>query len=114
MQQMMEDVVCYGTATEAQVAGLAVAGKTGTAYKAQADGTYFNAAGLRDYYVSFVGFFPADDPQVTILVSIDEPQRGRGQSGAQSAAPLFRELVPTIRHELGVVPPPGSTDCDGN
>ena len=112
MQSIMRDVVCDGTADGAQVPGLSVAGKTGTAYKAQEDGTYFNEDGKHDYYSSFVGFFPAEDPQVTILISIDEPQEGFN-SGAQSAAPLFRELAPTIVHELGVASPPGSTGCDG-
>lgn len=114
MQTLMRDVVCNGTADDAQVEGISVAGKTGTAYKAQQDGTYYNADGItRDYYSSFVGFFPAEDPQVTILISIDEPQSGFN-SGAQSAAPLFRELVPTMVHELDVQSPPGSTDCAGS
>jgi cell division protein FtsI (penicillin-binding protein 3) len=114
MQTIMREVVCAGTADSAQVAGWSIAGKTGTAYKAQADGTYFNADGVtHDYYSSFVGFFPAEDPQVTVLISIDEPRRGFN-SGAQSAAPTFRMLVPTIIHELAIVPPPGSADCDGN
>jgi len=113
MQSIMRGVVCDGTADAAQVPGLSVAGKTGTAYKAQEDGGYYNADGItRDYYSSFVGFLPAEDPQVTILISIDEPQSGFN-SGAQSAAPLFRELAPTMIHELGVESPPGSTDCDG-
>lgn len=113
MQSIMRGVVCDGTADAAQVPGLSVAGKTGTAYKAQEDGGYYNADGItRDYYSSFVGFLPAEDPQVTILISIDEPQSGFN-SGAQSAAPLFRELAPTMIHELGIESPPGSTDCDG-
>jgi len=114
MQQMMRAVVCRddGTANQARVPGLSVAGKTGTAYKAQADGTYFNAEGTRNYYLSFVGFFPAEDPQVTILVSIDDPPHGT--SGGQAAAPLFAELVPTIVSELGIQPPAGSTGCDGD
>jgi cell division protein FtsI (penicillin-binding protein 3) len=114
VQTIMRDVVCHGTAESAQVAGWSIAGKTGTAYKAQADGTYFNDDGVtHDYYSSFVGFFPAEDPQVTVLISIDEPKTGFN-SGAQSAAPTFRMLVPTIIHELEIVPPPGSTDCAGN
>jgi len=113
MQSIMRGVVCEGSAEAAQVPGLSVAGKTGTAYKAQDDGTYFNEDGFtRDYYSSFVGFFPAEDPQVTVLISIDEPKTGFN-SGAQSAAPLFRELAPTMVHELGVATPPGSTGCDG-
>jgi cell division protein FtsI (penicillin-binding protein 3) len=114
MQSIMRDVVCNGTAESARVDGWSIAGKTGTAYKAQADGTYFNEDGItHDYYSSFVGFFPAEDPQVTVLISIDEPQRGFN-SGAQSAAPTFRMLVPTIIHELAIVSPPNSTDCDGD
>jgi cell division protein FtsI/penicillin-binding protein 2 len=112
VQSIMRDVVCSGTAQAARVDGWSIAGKTGTAYKAQADGTYFNEDGVtHDYYSSFVGFFPAED--VTVLISIDEPRQGFN-SGAQSAAPAFRMLVPTIIHELEVVPPPGSTDCSGN
>jgi cell division protein FtsI (penicillin-binding protein 3) len=114
MQSIMRQVVCSGTAASAQVEGWSIAGKTGTAYKAQADGTYFNADGVtHDYYSSFVGFFPAEDPQVTVLISIDEPKQGFN-SGSQSAAPVFRTLVPTIIHELAIVQPPGSTDCDGD
>jgi len=64
-------VVCNGTATRAQVEGLSIAGKTGTAFKAADNGTYFDENGDRIYYASFVGFFPADDPQVTGLVSVD-------------------------------------------
>ena len=74
--EMMRNVVCYGTATRAQVDGLSIAGKTGTAFKAADNGTYFDDDGNRIYYASFVGFFPAEDPQVTVLVSIDEPPAG--------------------------------------
>ena len=62
-----------------------VAGKTGTGLKAQPDGGYLNAAGERVYYASFVGFFPAEDPQVTVLVSIDEPPAA--VTSTASAAP---------------------------
>ena len=65
-----------GTGDGAQVEGLSVAGKTGTAYKALEDGTYTLEDGTHIYYSSFVGFFPAEDPQATVLVSIDEPPRG--------------------------------------
>jgi cell division protein FtsI (penicillin-binding protein 3) len=114
MQSILRGVVCDadGTAREAQVDGLSVAGKTGTAYKVLDNGTYRDEEGKSKYYVSFAGFFPAEDPQVTVLVSIDDPPKNT--SGGQTAAPLFREIVPTIIQELGVVPPPGSTDCDGS
>jgi cell division protein FtsI (penicillin-binding protein 3) len=110
--EMMRNVVCSGTATRAQVDGLSVAGKTGTAFKAADNGTYFDEAGNRIYYSSFVGFFPAEDPQVTVLISVDEPPAGTNDRfGGTAAAPVFAELAPTLIHELGIVPTPGSTGC---
>ncbi|HEX6657384.1 MAG TPA: penicillin-binding protein 2, partial [Ilumatobacter sp.] len=118
MQRMMREVVCdaSGTGELAQrgVENYAVAGKTGTGLKAQEHG-YLNAAGERVYYASFVGFFPAEDPQVTVLVSIDEPPAGDiNRFGGTAAAPVFAGLVPVIAYEMGLVPPPGSTpSCAG-
>ncbi|MFN3254642.1 MAG: peptidoglycan D,D-transpeptidase FtsI family protein [Ilumatobacter sp.] len=110
--EMMEQVVCRGTATRAQVDGLSVAGKTGTAFKAADNGTYFDDNGDRVYYSSFVGFFPAEDPQVTVLIAVDEPPAGTGvRFGGTAAAPVFAELVPTLIHELGIQPPEGSGGC---
>ena len=110
--EMMRNVVCAGTATRAQVDGLSVAGKTGTAFKAADNGTYFDENGDRIYYASFVGFFPAENPQVTVLVSIDEPPAGTNDRfGGTAAAPVFAELAPTLIHELGILPTPGATGC---
>jgi cell division protein FtsI (penicillin-binding protein 3) len=111
--EMMRNVVCSGTATRAQVDGLSVAGKTGTAFKAADNGTYFDDDGNRIYYASFVGFFPAENPQVTVLVSVDEPPAGTDDRfGGTAAAPVFAELAPTLIHELGIVPTPGATGCN--
>ena len=62
--EMMRQVVCSdrGTGDLAQVEGLSIAGKTGTAYKAADNGTYFDENGERIYYASFVGFFPSRRP----------------------------------------------------
>lgn len=110
--EMMRNVVCSGTATRAQVDGQSIAGKTGTAFKAADNGTYFDDDGDRIYYSSFVGFFPAEDPQVTVLISVDEPPAGTGDRfGGTAAAPVFAELAPTLIHELGIVPAPGATWC---
>jgi cell division protein FtsI (penicillin-binding protein 3) len=110
--EMMRNVVCYGTATRAQVDGLSIAGKTGTAFKAADNGTYFDDEGNRIYYASFVGFFPAENPQVTVLVSVDEPPAGTDDRfGGTAAAPVFAELAPTLIHELGIVPTPGAAGC---
>jgi cell division protein FtsI (penicillin-binding protein 3) len=112
MQRMMREVVCRGTAEQAQVPDLSVAGKTGTGFIAQPDGGYVRPDGKLAYYASFVGFLPAEDPQVTVLVSIDQPPTDTNDRfGGTAAAPVFRELAPTIVHELGIQPPPGSTGC---
>ncbi len=109
---MMRRVVCEGTAKRAQVENLSIAGKTGTAFKAADNGTYWNDEGRRVYYASFVGFFPAEDPQVTVLVSVDEPPAGTGDRfGGTAAAPVFAALVPTLIHELNLQPPAGSSGC---
>ncbi len=112
MQRIMREVVCRGTAKLAQVPDLSVAGKTGTGFIAQPDGGYVDENGKLAYYASFVGFFPAEDPQVTVLVSIDQPPTDTNDRfGGTAAAPVFRELAPMIVHELGVQPPAGSTGC---
>ena len=113
MTVMMKDVVCRGTAKRGQVAGMSIAGKTGTGLKAQANGTYLNDKGERVYYASFVGFFPAEKPEVTMLVSIDEPPAGSSERfGGSAAAPVFAQLAPSIMHELAIRPPANSTGCE--
>ena len=116
VQQMMRSVVCdpAGTGKRAQegLETFSVAGKTGTGLKAQPNGTYLNEAGERVYYASFVGFFPAEDPQITMLVSIDEPPAGDiNRFGGTASAPVFRDLVPTIAHETNLQPPADVTPC---
>ncbi len=109
---MMQRVVCEGTASRAVVDGMSIAGKTGTAFKANANGTYFDDDGNRVYYSSFVGFFPAERPEVTVQISVDEPPAGTGDRfGGTAAAPVFAELAPTLIHELGIQPPAGTGGC---
>jgi cell division protein FtsI (penicillin-binding protein 3) len=112
MQHMLAEVVCRGTAKSARVDNFNVAGKTGTGLKAQPNGTYVNERGERVYYSSFVGFFPAEDPQVTLLISVDEPPAGSNDRfGGTAAAPVFAALAPTIVHELGIQPPADAVGC---
>jgi cell division protein FtsI (penicillin-binding protein 3) len=109
---MLQDVVCSGTAKLAQVKGMTVAGKTGTGYKVQDNGTYITDAGTRSYFASFVGYYPAEDPKVTMLVSIDEPNaQSRDRFGGTAAAPVFALLTPTVMHELGIAPVGSGTGC---
>lgn len=98
-----EDAVDIGTATRAQIEGLEVAGKTGTARKVT-DGSYEPGA----YRASFVGFFPADDPQVVLAVVVDEPQTT--SYGGSAAAPIFQQTalrwIPTFPRIAQKVAPP--------
>ncbi|MFM2114822.1 MAG: peptidoglycan synthetase FtsI, partial [Actinomycetota bacterium] len=112
MNMMMRDVVCFGTGTLAKIPGLTVAGKTGTGYKVQKDGTYGSDQTGRKYFASFVGFLPAEDPQVTILVSIDEPDAGsRDRFGGTAAAPVFSDIGAFVARELRIKPPATTEPC---
>lgn len=77
-----------GTAVWAQVEGLGIAGKTGTAKKV-VDGRYQNF-----YRASFAGFFPSDDPKYVIYVLLDEPKTSA--YGGFTAGPIFRQTATRI------------------
>jgi len=87
--RMMETVTGNGgTGTNAALEGVKVAGKTGTAQKADANGKGYSKTRRT---ASFVGFVPADKPLMTILVVIDEPESS--PFGGVVAAPVFREVA---------------------
>lgn len=110
MTAMMRDVVCLGTGQDAKVDQFAVAGKTGTAYKAQNGG--YGDSTTRAYRATFVGFFPAQAPKLTILVTIDEPDpTSADRFGGKAAAPLFARIATAAIHELKITPTPGDTGC---
>jgi cell division protein FtsI (penicillin-binding protein 3) len=112
MTDMLREVICTGTGELAQVKGMQIAGKTGTGYKVQSNGTYSTDAGGRKYFASFVGYFPAANPQVTMLVSIDEPDASsRDRFGGTAAATVFARLVPGIMHELDIEATGAGTGC---
>lgn len=114
MRSLMTDVVCYGTAQLAKMQGLSVAGKTGTGYIRQDNGTYLKDDGSRAYFASFVGFLPASSPEFTVLVSIDEPDPGsRDRFGGTAAAPVFSRIGQVIVNELDLRPSAGDTGCVG-
>jgi cell division protein FtsI (penicillin-binding protein 3) len=78
----------------------------------QTTGTYSTDVGGRKYFASFVGFFPAAAPKVSILVSIDEPSaNSRDRFGGTAAAPVFARLVPNVMHELGIEATGAGTGC---
>ena len=86
-----------GTAPKAAVTGYDVAGKTGTAQKIE-NGQY-----VRKYYSSFIGYFPAANPEVSILVSLDEPTEG-AYYGGSVAGPVFRAVAEKVAQYLGLEP----------
>ncbi len=86
LRPAFEQAVESGTATEAKIEGLSVAGKTGTALQV-ADGHYTKDRAR----ASFVGTFPADDPEVTLLIMMGAPQTSI--YGGAVAAPVFRRVA---------------------
>jgi cell division protein FtsI/penicillin-binding protein 2 len=86
VRDMMVAVVRDGVDNQATLPGYAIAGKTGTAEIPIPTG-YRNDA----WIMSFIGFLPADDPQVIVLIKLDEPTSGRWAS--QVAAPIFKHLA---------------------
>ena len=88
IKSMLELVVVEGTGKNASSKYFTVAGKTGTAQLSQGDAGYRN--GPRRYMVSFCGYFPADNPQYSCIVSVRTD--GGAAGGATWAAPAFHEI----------------------
>ena len=95
MTQAFEGVVERGTAKEVRIEGVRIAGKTGTSKKV-IEGKY----GMGSYTGSFVGYFPAENPQVLCLVMIDNPRAGLYYGGSTSA-PIFRAIAERIINTSG-------------
>ena len=115
MTTLMTDVVCYGTGKLAKMPGISVAGKTGTAYKLQDNGTYTNDEGARTYFASFVGFLPANNQRMTVLVSIDEPDPySNDRFGGTAAAPVFARIGQVLINELNIRPEGNDLGCVGS
>lgn len=103
VREMLKAVVVTGTGKKAAPSGYSAAGKTGTAWKFDEKLKRINSA---KYVSSFIGMAPAEDPEVTIAVVIDEPRNG-GRDGGSVAAPVFKEiadkLLPTLKVQPGYV-----------
>lgn len=100
---ILERVVEHGTGKNAYIEGFRIAGKTGTAQKVGAGGY------LPDKYVaSFVGFAPADNPQVAMLVIIDEPVGL--YYGGQIAAPVFGAVMKDVLPYIKITPQISSSE----
>ncbi len=100
MAYMLEAVVGpEGTAPLGQVEGFRVAGKTGTAQRANPECGCYEGGG---YVTTFVGFAPADDPQDDVAVDLERPTSSA--EGGQVAAPVFADILRFALTADGVVP----------
>lgn len=90
LSTLMVGVVETGTATDAKIDGMKIAGKTGTAQRV-IDGKHSSGS----HTGSFVGFFPADNPQFLITVILDDPKNGQFYGG-KIAAPVFKRIAEKI------------------
>ncbi|TYS49992.1 stage V sporulation protein D [Bacillus infantis] len=94
----LESVVAQGSGKKAFVDGYRVGGKTGTAQKAE-NGRYLE----NNHIVSFIGFAPADDPELVVYVAVDNP-KGTIQFGGVVAAPIVGNIMGDSLRAMGVEP----------
>lgn len=99
LTMLLEKVVSEGGGKPAAVKGYRIAGKTGTAEKLREDGRGYQAG---HYIASFAGFAPVDQPQVAILVIIDDPDGL--YYGGQVAAPVASEILGQVLRYLDIIP----------
>lgn len=102
MTAMLAEVVRVGTAKTAAIDGYTVAGKTGTARKPLVDRRGYKEGA---YVSSFVGFAPAERPELSAIVTLDEPTAGSIYGGVV-AAPVFADILRYALREFRVPPPP--------
>ena len=98
MKKALQSVVEAGSGKRARITGYQVAGKTGTAEKLSKEGGYAK----RKHIVSFCGFAPVSDPQFTVLVVLDDPDKY--SFGSSAAAPVFKEIMERMLAMKGVPP----------
>lgn len=94
-----------GTAAGNGLEGYQFSGKTGTAQKVNPEtGAYSQS----QYWITFAGIAPADDPRFVVAIMLDEPQRGvlEGGGGGQSAAPVFRQIASWLLDKENIPPSP--------
>lgn len=96
MREILESVVSVGGGKNAYVAGYRIAGKTGTSEK--------QPRGNGHYVASFVGFAPADDPEIACLVILDQPPVGAVYYGGLIAAPVVKNILEESLQYLSVEP----------
>jgi len=104
VRSTLESVVTNGTGRPAFIDGYRVGGKTGTAQKVK-DGRYM----VGNYIVSFIGFLPANDPEVVVYVAIDNA-KGITQYGGTVAAPIAKVILEDSIKALNIKKPEGASE----
>ena len=94
----LESVVALGTGRNAYIENYRVGGKTGTAQKVK-NGVYMTG----NYILSFIGFLPADNPQIVVYVAVDYP-KGVTQYGGTIAAPIAKNILTDAIAALDIEP----------
>ena len=94
----LESVVANGTGRNAYIENYRVGGKTGTAQKVS-DGKYM----VGNYIVSFIGFMPANNPEIVVYVAIDNP-KGITQYGGTVSAPIAKNVLKSAIDILKIKP----------
>lgn len=97
VRESLESVVALGTGRSAYVEGYRVGGKTGTAQKVGEDGQYME----NNHIVSFIGFAPANDPEIVVYVAVDNP-KDAVQFGGVVAAPIVGTIIEDSLRAIGV------------
>ena len=101
MRKLLEDVVAVGGAKNARIPGYRIGGKTGTAQ------VYKDGRIVRNVHIgSFLGFAPADDPRIALLVIVDEADTPVDYGGT-TAAPFARQILEDVLPDLGYQPDEG-------
>ncbi len=96
---MLEQVVASGGGSKAAVKGYRIAGKTGTAQKIRDDSSGYMEG---HYIASFCGFAPVENPQITVIVMIDDPSGT--YYGGQIAAPIAGDIFSQLFRYLNIAP----------
>lgn len=104
VREALESVVALGSGKNAYIEGYRVGGKTGTAQKVQ-NGQYIK----NNHIVSFIGFAPADDPQIVVYIAVDNP-KGTVQFGGTVAAPIVGNIMKDALVALDVKPRKGGLE----
>lgn len=98
MREILENVCVTNQGSNCYIQGYRIGGKSGTSQKLDIDPT-----GREDYVASYCAFAPADDPEVIMLVMVDDPQ-GDEFYGSQVAAPVCTQVLSDILPYLGFIP----------